>query len=218
MNISLNHDQSLYVLTHDGYVTTCGFESLFKETNELAKRLKKPELAVSQDYFGTALVYEKHQTLLTMAKDVDLGFWFHSDTPGAVKRILKCAHKNKETLRLFYGDIMTGADWLEENDVIGKVGRSTGTLKIPLLIQDNEIGGGSILDHCIVKIVNASTGDVLYSHHNYHRGIFTAIECDEHDYEAAVLVDGKLHARLHTMDDAYHWIAFMVGKSFLSFN
>lgn len=219
MNISLNNDRSLYVITNnEGYVSTRGFDSLFKETNELSKRLNKPKLAASQEIYGTKLVFENHKALLKLAENKDLGLWFHSDTPGAVKRILRCAYKENETIRLFYGNTITGADWLEEHDVIGRVGRSTGTLKIPLLIQNNDLGGGSILDHCIVKIVNATSGDLLYQHHNYHRGMFTPVECDEHDYDAAVLVDGKIHARFHTMDDAYHWMAFMVGKSFLSFN
>lgn len=215
MEITLNQERSLYVLNHGDGVTTRGFESLFKETNALAKRLKKPEYAVSENDYGTMLVWHKHHALIEIAKERNLGMWFHADTPMAVRRELKKAYEEKYPIRLFYGDAMTGKDWLEECDVLGKVYRSSGVLKVPLLISGNEAGGPSILDHCIVRIVNAETGAELYQHHNYHRGVFSLHEYYEGDYEAEIRVDGKTHARFKTMVNAYHWMAFMVGKSFL---
>ena len=54
-------------------------------------------------------------------------------------------------IRVFYGS--EGRCWNEENDIIGTIGRSTGENKIPLLINNSRsMGGGALLDHCIVRI------------------------------------------------------------------
>lgn len=79
---------------------------------------------------------------------------------------------SKETffqiLRLFYGDPETGRDWMEEADVIGEVGRSTGAHKIPLLIEPGEDGGPGILTKNVVRLMGAESGKELYRHPKYH--------------------------------------------------
>ena len=97
------------------------------------------------------------------------GTAYHVDTPDEVIAILDRAlnsHRDYR-IRLFYGDTETGLDWLEQYDTTGYVGRSTGSVKIPLLIpRSDSIGGASILDNCIVKItINKRT---VYQHKNYH--------------------------------------------------
>jgi len=77
---------------------------------------------------------------------------YHAETPPEVVELLQLARKHHYTLALHYGDTATGRDWLEENETRGKIGRSTGPVQVPLLIEPGEIGGGSILDHCLVKI------------------------------------------------------------------
>ena len=67
-----------------------------------------------------------------------------------------------------------GRDWLEENDTRGYIGRSTGSIKVPLLINNKRsIGGPALLDHCIVRIRASSGGRVLWQHPNYHHGKIT---------------------------------------------
>lgn len=98
------------------------------------------------------------------------GTFFHVDTPSEVCDILNDALNSSRRMRLklYYGDTKTGRDWHEENDTVGYVGRSTGSIKIPLLIHNSRsYGGGSILDHCILKIKNVRTGKILYCAKNY---------------------------------------------------
>ena len=97
------------------------------------------------------------------------GTTFHDETPIAVCNILNDAISSRRSkrIRIFFGDRETGKDWNEFYDTIGYVGRSTGLIKIPLMIHNTRsTGGGAILDHCIVKItVDKKT---VYQHPKYH--------------------------------------------------
>lgn len=82
------------------------------------------------------------------------GISFDARTPDKVCNILArhCGGRNQR-VRIFLGDTTTGKDWCEVYDTIGYIGRSTGTVKIPLMVATaRSLGGGAILDHCIVKI------------------------------------------------------------------
>ena len=97
------------------------------------------------------------------------GTTFHVETPIEVCNILNDAISSRlsKRIRIFFGDKETGKDWNEFYDNIGYVGRSTGLIKIPLMIHNTRsTGGGAILDHCIVKItVDKKT---VYQHPKYH--------------------------------------------------
>ena len=95
---------------------------------------------------------------------------YKAETPVEVQNILnQYTHRaDKRRLRLYYGDAESGLDWLEENNCIGHIGRSMGPVHIPLLIKNTRsMGGGAILDHCVVKIQDVDTKRVLYQHPNY---------------------------------------------------
>jgi hypothetical protein len=49
---------------------------------------------------------------------------------------LETDRKNQRKIRLFYGDTQTGQSWFDEHDVVGRIGRSTGSIKVPLLVAD----------------------------------------------------------------------------------
>lgn len=95
----------------------------------------------------------------------------------------------------------------------GTVGKSTGTQPIPLLVHNSRsLGGGGLLDHCIVKIVDISTGKTLYKHPSYSCPEFKAIEgSDLPEYAANVTKDGELYARCKSYPSAYRLAAFMNG-------
>lgn len=96
------------------------------------------------------------------------GTHYHIDTPSAVIWALEDARKHDTRLTLDYGDIKTGKSWGEQYDMHGKIGRSTGEEKIPLLIHNSRsMGGGSILSHCIVSIKTSKGKHPLYTHKTY---------------------------------------------------
>lgn len=103
------------------------------------------------------------------------GTAYHFETPDEIVTILEEARQSNRSIRLrfCFGDVETGRDWEETCDIAGYIGRSTGAIKIPLLLKKiTSSGGGGILDHCIVriekKIGNGSYREV-YRHPNYHR-------------------------------------------------
>ena len=53
---------------------------------------------------------------------------------------------------------------------VGRIGRSIGPVKIPIVLANSRsIGGAGLLDHCVVKIefANKSHGDVVWQHPTY---------------------------------------------------
>ena len=100
------------------------------------------------------------------------GTSYHEQTNDQVVRVLERVRRQQYRIRVHYGDVETGKDWNDQYDVTGTVGRSTGPIKVPLLIHNAmSHGGGSILDHCIVRIrySNKQKGRFdLYTHPKYH--------------------------------------------------
>ena len=103
------------------------------------------------------------------------GTTYHDDTPQAVIAYLETARQRKTRIRVFYGDVQTGKSWDDYYDTMGRVGRSTGKSKIPLLIHNaRSMGEGAILDHCIIRITIDK--QVIYSHPNFHTDATTDID------------------------------------------
>lgn len=99
---------------------------------------------------------------------IENGKFFMSDkTDTKIANIINQYYQSGKRLRFFYGDPITGRDFLEDYDIIGYIGRSTGTKKIPLLINNKNSSGGIMLStDMIVKIT--LNKKVIYQHEKYH--------------------------------------------------
>jgi hypothetical protein len=122
-------------------------------------------------YFGSPVEYVKDSYGIEY-KIVD-GTAYHIDTPDIVVKILEDNRKNHrgKRLRLWYGNSKTGEDWEESYATTGYIGRSTGLVKIPLLIHDTRgWGGPGLLDDTIIKIAETKEPHrVLYQHPDFHK-------------------------------------------------
>ncbi len=147
------------------------------------------------------------------------GTSYHTDTPDDVVRVLEDARKSRTRLHISLGETnnsrgKVGRDWLEEFDTHGYIGRSIGPVKVPLLLANRRsIGGGAILDHCIVRIRESAGGQVLYQHPDYHHGyleIRQKVEpvtlSDGRVLTVDVLRDGELHASFVDIAQARRWV------------
>lgn len=85
-----------------------------------------------------------------------------------VTSILEEVRQDNTRIVLDYGDVKTGQSWGECFDIVGRIGRSNGSVKIPILLYNKRsMGGGAILDNCIVKIMTSKGKRILYQHPNY---------------------------------------------------
>lgn len=142
------------------------------------------------------------------------GTSYDKNTPDEVIKILEEARKNRTRVRLFFGDVKTGKDWMEQYDIMGVISRSCGTIKIPILLRNSRsLGGIGILDYCIVKITEDK--QVLYKHPNYFLPELTIKDNSEDKsdkYPFKVMGDGVEYSQLETMKMAQRKIAFFKGE------
>ena len=97
------------------------------------------------------------------------GTHYHKDTPNHLVEILESIKEKRQRVCFFFGDTKTGQDWKETYGTTGRIGQSTGSKSIPLVVYNaRSLGGPALLDHCIVKITLSRGGKVLYQHPLYH--------------------------------------------------
>ena len=145
------------------------------------------------------------------------GTFYDLRTPAKVVMALESARKHGFTIRLFMGDRETGESWSEENDVSGRVSRSFGPRKVPILLNNrNSRGGPAILDHCIVGIIfrdRYNSIQWLYRHPKLYLGDWTAHSEDAHTGERAeARRDGEVHARFDKFEQAVRYCKFMKSE------
>lgn len=180
--ITLNEEQKLYVIpTGSGY-SCLGFDVAFNQATALADAIaaRRPDLAEQAleqkpdpADWGTMSVYNGYRNLTGMLsrEKIELGTWFDPDTHPEVKRQLELAIKGRYRLRIEYGDRETGQA-LGDRPMGGRISRSMGPMKVPLLIRRaGSYGGESILDACIVKISETPGGRLLWQHPTYSPAI-----------------------------------------------
>jgi len=91
------------------------------------------------------------------------GTSYHEETSNSVISVLEYVRATKTRIILDYGDVKTGRSWGDVYDITGTLGRSCGTQKVPILLHNKRsIGGGAILDNCIIKIVESKGKKILY--------------------------------------------------------
>lgn len=145
------------------------------------------------------------------------GTYYHANTPPEVVSVLESLRKSQTRVRVHYGHTdpshpRFGRDWLEEFDVEGTIGRSTGRIKIPLLVPRSLPGGPGLLDHCVVKIRTLDKNPrVLYQHPHYILPSLKIGPARDPGYAKAVYVEGVLHAQFKEPGQAARWVHRMTG-------
>lgn len=134
-------------------------------------------------------------------------------TPDAVIGALELARRNGTRIRVHYGHTEgdnADKDWLEEHDVEGTLGRSGGTVQVPLLLHNSRsLGSSPVLTSNIVRIRTTTGNQTLYQHPNYHVGQAAVAVNPDGKPAVWVTVDGKPHAGFNDVGAAHRWIKKM---------
>ncbi len=213
--VTLNPGQRLYVIAFDGGVSCLGFDNARAHANQIAERLGQADLAFSASDHATLDGYAKYQQAIrawgwsTLSRQT----YFDPGTPPEVARVLESCRNAGNKVRLVLGDPSTGESWLDEYDVVGIIGRSTGTLKVPLLVEDGENGGGAILTACVLCIIDWRSGRVWFRHSAYQTPELGIKPSSDADRPWAVLHRDKEVARFSDIGKAGAYLAFMRGES-----
>lgn len=145
------------------------------------------------------------------------GTSYDARTPDEVVAVLENARLNRQRVHVSLGETegpQAGRDWLEESSVTGMIGRSAGSIKIPLIVHNRRsLGGPGLLDHCIVRIRTAAGGRVLWQHPSYHYGVIhirpkaePLVLEDGRTLRVDVLRDGQIQAAFEDVTKARRYI------------
>ena len=111
-------------------------------------------------------------------------------------QVLERIRINKIRVKLNLGNTETGVSWNEENDITGRIGLSRGTqARFPILVYNSRsFGGGALMDDCILKITNTTTGAVMYQANNFKESIFEIKESTQNGYTHSLYINGDLYS------------------------
>lgn len=135
---------------------------------------------------------------------------YNSETEDKLIEVMENCRKERRRVRIFYGS--NGKVWNEEYNVIGYIGCTGGTRHIPILLPYAKSKlGSSILDRCIVRLIDVKTKEILYQKNNV---VFPEHEIRKIDGlpQYALYIDGKFYTFFATEEKARHFSDFLLGK------
>lgn len=214
-SVTLNTDQQLYVLGHGHGFTCFGFVNAQEHANQIAERLGRPDLAFGADDFGALSGYEKYLAAVQAwgASPRTRQTYFDPGTDHKAARVLEQCRNAGTKVRLILGDTSTGRTWLDEYGVVGRIGRSTGTLKVPLLIEQGEYGGCAILTASLLAIVDWDSGMFIFRHPAYRTPDLSIWRGEQADRPWEVHDATNIAARFPDVGKAGAYVAFMCGET-----
>lgn len=216
MNVTMNTEQRLYVIPcGDGY-SCLSFDNARDHANQIASKLDQPALAFGPEDHGTLAGHAKYRAAIDAWSRSPLAHktYFDPGTEPDAARVLEMCRRGGQKVRLMLGDTTTGKPWLLEHDIVGRIGRSTGTLKVPLLIESGAGGGVAILTNSLLGIIDWETGQNLYRHPAFQAPELSIVRAaDKDELPWRVLHDGTVAACFSDIGKAGGYIAFMCGET-----
>ena len=140
----------------------------------------------------------------------------------ALMSLIVKAWKFKFRIRIFYGDIHTGRSWNEEYDVMGKIGRTCGNIKIPILLRRKDsCCGGALLLSSVIRIDDIEDKMTLWKLPNFHvepmEIVYYPDDPNDLPYNVMQTKDSGVRvnvANFRTEAQAQKWIDFMEGRRY----
>ena len=168
-NVTLNDDQELFVIRTGGGYGAFGYGVCFDESAAFAEAIGRPDLSPSRSDYGTLAQYAQHADLQRafIQHPRSKETWFGANVPNRLKEALERARGSNRRVIVIYGDRETGIGWGGRPER-GTIGRSTGSIRIPLLVKtSHSMGGGALVCSSIVRLQDAASKADLYRHPTY---------------------------------------------------
>ena len=213
--VTINTEQKLYVIATDSGYSCFGFNNARDHANQIAQRLHRVDLSFTTNDYAALAGYRKYEEAVSAWSRSTLTqqTYFDPGTDPKAAAVLESRRQTGGKVRLVMGSTFTGEPWLEEFDVAGKISRSGGILKVPLLMEDGESGGGAILTACVLHIIDWKSGRTLYRHPVYREPSLGVQPSDNPDQPWAVIHRNEVIAQFNYMGKACAYIAFMRGET-----
>ena len=213
--VSIDPEQQRYVIDCGGGYSCLGFANARDHANQIAHQLGRSDLAFTEGDYATLAGYEKYSTAVEAWSRSPLMHktYFDPGTDSKAAKVLESCRTHGRKIRLILGDTSTGEPWLEEHDVVGRISRSTGSLKVPLLIEAGECGGTAILCACLLAIIDWGSGEFLYRHAAYREADLSIQPSGNADRPWNVLRRGEVVASFGDIGQAGAYLAFMRGAT-----
>jgi predicted outer membrane repeat protein len=93
------------------------------------------------------------------------GTTFRKGTPLELCELLLKLRESKTRVVFDFGNTKTNKSWEERYDIAGRIGRSTGTQPILILLnKSTSTGGGAISTNCVLSIRESKGKKLIYQH------------------------------------------------------
>ena len=213
--VTLDSAQRVYVIAYAEGHSCFGFDNARDHTSQISIRLARDDLAFGPADHGELSGYDKYLRAVHAWGQSPLRgrTYFDPGTDARAARVLEDCRKRRRKVRLILGDTDTGESWLDEYDVVGRIGRSTGTLKVPLLIEPGADGGPAILTACLLAIVDWDTGKFLFRHATFRAPNLSIRAAEDAVLRWEVLHGDVVVARFEDIGQAGGYAAFMRGAT-----
>lgn len=136
----------------------------------------------------------------------DSGTYYYQDTPDDLIRELEKLQHSRIKIKIIQGDQKTGQSWNEEHDNAGTLGRTTGPVKMLILLTNyNSRGGCIILTDSILQLRNFKTGHIFYQHPKFKPSTVEIKPLNDprfKDYTHQTIVNGKLYGQHKSLRSA----------------
>lgn len=129
--------------------------------------------------------------------------------------VLERCRKNNTRIRVWYGS--NNKVWLDEYHVMGRIGRTNGRIKIPILINNKRSWGGTeLLVHRIVRIDDIEEKKTIYKLDGYEmpKLEIKEVKNNGHILDYLVMKEDRILVTCITLKKAQNWVDFMIGKRY----
>lgn len=164
--VTADHKNERYVIRSGAGVSCFGFKNAQEHANHIAQKLGDPRLEVPDADVGTIKAYETYvQAVRAWGSSMrNAETYFGPGVDPDLRKILEGLRRSDHEVRVVFGDPNTGEAWLNFNGGVGRIGRSSGSLRELLLLEGGAPWGEALLCRNVLLVRHMGTSEVVWRH------------------------------------------------------